>query len=813
MTSALEWLLDLQQIRLARDAPLLIKWHTDVHAWMLFCAGLVALAALAAIYRYERLSRGRRVVLASLRFMLIALVIAVLCEPALVLQRNRIEPSHVALLVDASMSMNTVDAYRDTDAASRVAAVVDHSEQGQPSNLTRLELATRALQKGEGAALTRLLEENAVQLMTFSDRAQVRTYVPRRAARAELSEAVTAIEATGTGTDLPAAIESAIAEARGRRLAGIVLVSDCRSTQSGDLQRALELAAGRKVPVFPVRLGSPYAPRNVTVGPLTAQETVFVNDFVAVEAEVRVSGAGPSTEVSLRLVDDDTGEVLATENVPISEGDAGRPRVLELRTKPTVTGIRRLRVEASPLPDETLLEDNADRIDVGVLDDRLRVLYVDGYPRYEYRYVKNALLREQTAELSVLLLEADERFVQEGSLPIRRFPRTPEELNRYDVLLFGDVDPRRGWLTVAQMTMILDFVGNRGGGFGLVAGERSAPYRFLGTPLEKLVPVQIDPDFTGRQSPVTPRGFAPALTAEGRRSSLFRFAADRDRRDEIFAALPNLYWIVRNLGAKPGASVLLEHPSLRGPRGRMPIVVTGRYGAGKIFFQGTDDTWRWRRHTGEWIHDSYWVQVIRWLMPNARVAQDRRFVLRSDKRVYAYGSPVRIQLEFSDTRLLAAQGDEITLTVGPQRGDGRRNSVEAAGRLRTITAHRIGRKSSVFECVYVPARPGGLVISAEELIVAGQGRPPSVSIRVERPDLEGRVVEADYDAMERIAAATDGRVLEVDQLADGLSALRDRSVLIPDDLVEPLWDTKLVLILFVALLTMEWILRKAWGAL
>ena len=93
--------------------------------------------------------------------------------------------------------------------------------------------------------------------------------------------------------------------------------------------------------------------------------------------------------------------------------------------------------------------------------------------KHEYRYLKNALLREKTMDLSVLLTDADEQFVQEGTDPIRRFPETPEELNRYDVVFFGDVDPRGRWLSTSQMNMLLDFIGNEGGGFALIAGERA----------------------------------------------------------------------------------------------------------------------------------------------------------------------------------------------------------------------------------------------------------------------------------------------------------------------------------------------------
>ncbi len=813
MISILEWLLDLDHIRLAKDAPLLLKWHTEAHAWVLVCAGLFFLSLIVLVYRREHLPRSRSVMLAGIRSLAVALVVAILCEPALVLQRNRVEPSHVAFLLDTSQSMSQTDVYRDASLAERIAAGAGVADPASLVDASRLSLISEALRRDHAAPWKRLLSKNAVQLLTFSDQAEVHRRVPRGGDAAALVSALDHAEARGAGTDIAGAIESVIAKARGRRLAGIVLASDGRSTQTNDWQRAIDVAIGRRIPVYPLRIGSPLARRNIQVVAVRSQDSVFVNDVLAIEAELRVEGLEEAVNIVIRLEDEGTGESLTEEVVSLSPGGDARTQSVELLTTPRSKGLKRYRVVATPLPDEAIIEDNTGQVDVAVLDDQLRILYVDAYPRYEYRYLKNALLRERTAKLSVLLLEADGRFVQEGTEPIRRFPETPEELNRYDVILFGDVDPRSGWLTDAQMIMLLDFVGNRGGGFGLIAGERTAPFQFLGTPLEKLIPVRIDPEFVGRYDRALSSGYQPVLTAEGRGSRLFRFAADRDESDALFASLPDLYWTARTLGAKPGTSVLVEHPSMRAGESRMPLVVTGRYGAGKIFFQATDDTWRWRYHTGEWIHDSYWVQVVRWLMPGVRVAQDRRFVIRTDKRVYRYGDAVRIHVEVSDTKLLAALGDTIGLTMQPARTNGASPSEASSPELRKLTAHEIGREMNVFEASYVPPRPGKYVVAAPSLTAQGQGRAPTVAVRVEPPNLEARRPRADHDSLERLATATGGRMIELDELLAGFDELKDRSALIPDDLVEPLWDSKLVLVLFALIITAEWVLRKKWGAL
>ncbi|HSS66532.1 MAG TPA: hypothetical protein VLS27_19035, partial [Gammaproteobacteria bacterium] len=630
MTKLLEWLFDLERIRLGEDAPLLLRWGNPLEAWVLFCVGLAAAAWIALAYRQEPTSAPRRAGLAVLRCAVVGLVVAVLCQPVLVLQRNRVEPSHVALAVDTSQSMAWRDVYEDVDLARSVRAGAgldpDDSEVAASSDQlpSRLELVRLALLRDDAAPLRRLLQRNGLQLISFDGSVESHGLYPRGgSAVAELGDALGSLVAKGTTTDIGGAIREIIEKSEGRRLAAIVLASDGQATHAGNLKDMLDLAAGRQVPIVPLRIGSPQRPRDVEVTLVKVPETVFVNDLLVVQAELSASGLTDAAEVEVRLVHTATDEVVARERVALEpDGPAGALRhdtFVSLRYKPTQTGLARFRIEVPPLKDEWITENNEDEVEVAVVEDRLRVLYVEGYPRYEYRYVKNALLREQTVDLSVLLLRADERFVQEGTTPIRRFPESAEELNRFDVVVFGDVDPEGGWIADAQLELLVDFVGVRGGGFGLIAGEYAAPHRFVDTPLEKLIPVQIDSTFSGRYEGTLDAGFSLQLTPEGRRSGLFQVAAGQgENGSKLFHRLPKLYWAARTLGPKPGASSLAEHPSrqafggLYGSRSLMlPIVVTGRYGAGKLFFQGTDDTWRWRRRTGEFLHDAYWVQVVR----------------------------------------------------------------------------------------------------------------------------------------------------------------------------------------------------------
>lgn len=832
MTSLLQWLLDLQSIRLAEDAPLLLQWDRKAPAWLIFAIALSGLAFIAMVYRRERTTGSRRTVLAIVRSAVLLLVLAIFCKPSLVLQRNRIEPSFVALLVDSSASMAATDVYTSDDPpglARRLADAAGLDAAAEVESRPRLHLVQSALTRNDGAAVRKLLEVNGVQLAAFSGAVEPVAFADSANSADVLTDAVRTLSAEGFVTDVAGAIQRVLETSEGRRLAAIILATDGRSTRDGSLREALDVAAGRQVPIYPVRIGSGVSPVDIEVGPLRAPQAVFLHDILAIEAQVGVLGdLAEPLSLAIRLIElapgSEEGEVVATEHLHV-DSESTSATAVELRTKPERTGLMRYRVECTAAPNERLLINNADHVDVTVTDDRLRVLYVEGYPRYEYRYLKNALLRERSMDVSVLLIEADEQFVQEGTAPLRRFPDTPEELNRFDVVLFGDVDPRAGWLTQSQMLMLLDFVANEGGGFAVISGERSTPHRFLGTPLERLVPVVLDPSVSHREPSHALTGFRAKLTPEGYSSRPFRFAPTPEENRRAIEALPELFWFARTLGAKPGAMALAEHPTVPNPRGAggMPLVVMGQYGAGKLYFQATDDTWRWRRHTGELLHDSYWVQVARTLMRPTRVTQaDHKYVLRADRRSYPYGTPVHLQAEVFDPQLL--RDHPVALPVGmfrilgaggEQAGGPRTVPPSLRNLIAEVSLTRLSSESNLFEGSWIPSGPGNFDVSPvpsrfRSAEVDGRG---ALSFRVENPDLETRRPAADATAMETIATVTGGRVLQLDELEEGFATIRDRRLQVPDDLIEPLWDSKLALMLFTGLLALEWVLRKSSGLL
>src|SRR6185312_7399301 len=152
---------------------------------------------------------------------------------------------------------------------------------------------------------------------------------------------------------------------------------------------------------------------------------------------------------------------------------------------------------------------------------------------------------DKTIDISCLLTSADPTFAQEGDKPIKRFPESLEELMDYDVVLFGDVDPRQ--FSDAQLQLVADFVAKRGGGFGMIAGPKYSPQAYRNTAIEPILPVMISKVETEDNPPTITEGFRPLLTKEGQSSSIFRFFGDKVENEKFFAeGIQPIFWYCHN---------------------------------------------------------------------------------------------------------------------------------------------------------------------------------------------------------------------------------------------------------------------------
>jgi hypothetical protein len=248
-----------------------------------------------------------------------------------------------------------------------------------------------------------------------------------------------------------------------------------------------------------------------------------------------------------------------------------------------------------------------------------RVLFVERYPRWEYRLLKNALLRDRALAVDVFLVSADREFPQAGSdgrAPLAELALAKEDLADYDVVILGDVAPADlGSEAVAAEDAcrnLVEWVHDGGGGLILIAGQQNLPALWKGTPLEPLLPVDAaDP------LPENEPGFALRLTDSGAEHAITTVAPDRtatieawEDRDGKGDGLRAPQWVAPTR-AKPAGDTLVECDAA----GRsVPVFVAAHAGRGRVFFSATDETWRWRFVSGDepWF-GPFWRRAIAWV--------------------------------------------------------------------------------------------------------------------------------------------------------------------------------------------------------
>jgi uncharacterized membrane protein len=778
---------------------------------------LLAIAAILwVVYVYRRDGRSRpvRVTLGIIRGVLLAFVLFLLNNPVLTLGQSRTEPSVVAVMLDDSVSMRLKDA-------------LDAKGTGD-AGPTRLQAAIDLLTGDDQALLRNLAKTHQIRLYRFDQDAHplgtsggAAAATTRRTSRPTdaplepaVLDALKQVHADGQNTQVIRSLSTVLGDLQGQRLAGVVLLTDGRETPSQPLAEAFKAIKNFGVKVFPVAVGSDNAPTNLDLQSVSMQDSAFKDDIVSVKATVRGTGYPAGHQVRILLKDKRTGALLKQPDGRSSEktinlAGEDKPQEEEMLFKPDQVGPLDVVVVVEPQPGELDDQDNSRTAQVAVLDAKVNVLYVDGYPRWEYRYIKNEMIRDKTVNISCLLTSADPSFAQEGDPssegfpgPIKRFPESLEELMQYDVVLFGDVDPRQ--FTDSQLQLVADFVSKRGGGFGMVAGPRWSPAAYRNTAIEPILPVSIARAGAEQTSEVITEGFRPVLTREGAASSVFRFFADRAVNEKfIKEELQPLFWYAKGVTTKPGVGEpYAEHPSETGPDGKKaPLLVMGRFGAGRTLFSAIDDSWRWRFYTGEGVFDVYWIQQLRYLARSKKLGQ-RRLTFTSNRPAYEQFEQVRLNLRVLDPVLLQQLPEAIDVEMVDEQGQTVRRDrlLKQEGSPETYTlsfaADRVGR----FTMRLPP--------------VAGETATMDLPVEVVVPRLELAQPQVDRQLLTRLASETLGQPVAFTEARAKLPPMiASAAKVIPIQTSQPLWDAPLAMWIFVLLITAEWVLRKVFGML
>jgi hypothetical protein len=586
---------------------------------------LVAPAVLGVCwlgYRGSGLGPLWRLGLATLRALALGLLCLILFRPVMVERFDHRLPPQVLVLVDDSASMRRKDAYASDASSDAAAKILGAWAAPLPLHeATRSALARAGLER----ELLPLLEQRGYEARLFAFSAGLRP----------LSKGLE-LAASGGTTQIGASLERALEQALGCHVTDVVIVSDGRQTAGPPAALASRAARGAGVDVHTVVVGDTRQEKNAWLELVEAPESALEGDEIAVSVRAAGVGLAAGEKVSVlleeRLADDEArGPILDTEERTLDEG--GLRLTLEAGTEPgdPQGRERRFLIKIPPLEGETLRDDNQIEVSVRIVPEKVRVLYVEGYPRWEYRFLKELLKRsDENIRVQMMLLSATSDFPQEstrGEPSLLEVPCTREALlAQYDVVLLGDVSPWQVSPDPARAQQFLEalvqFV-ESGGGLAFLAGEYDNPRAYVSTPLEALVPVVLDSAELGSARVDTSRSFRPRLEDPGNAHEIVRLRPDPQENRSLWeeeGGLFPMYWYQPVTRVKPAAPC--SWPSTRPGAGVSTMATSTTSASGARPCAGSPwggsraatgaSSWRWPRARSSWARAS-WSRRACWM--------------------------------------------------------------------------------------------------------------------------------------------------------------------------------------------------------
>jgi hypothetical protein len=757
---------------------------------------LVAVGLIVWIYRREGSAPlWYKMSLAALRVTLVLLAMFMLSEAVLSVERTGLP--YFIIMADDSASGRVVDQFADPKVKEAMAELANYAGKAEAS---RLQVGKGLLVKDNAKLLRELQRQHKVKLVTVSDGLKPLAEIDKPEDVKPAVDKLLALAPLGGQSLLGDGVKQILNELRGVPPTAILLLSDGQTTDGESLAQAAEFARRKGVPLYLVGLGDSEPAKDLELTDLLVDEVVFVDDIVRFEAKL-ISRGFAGQEVTIRLRQrlpgtEDPNALVDLDAIRVPAPPDGQPRRVEINHRPRKTGDPTYVVEVEPRPRELQTDNNRIERTISVREEKLKVLLVDGEPRYEYRYLKDFLQREKTIDLNVVLLSSDQEYSEQDPAALPTFPSSKEGkegLFSYDVVIVGDADP--AILSEVQMQNLVEFVTQKGGGLLFIAGENFNPLSYKNTPLEPLLPIQLadarNPTAVGNAI----ESYSPSLTAEGRTHPIFRFGDDEASSKNIWENLPRLFWYFEAPRRQPAAFVLAEHPQATGSEGKLPLILYQFVGKGKTMFNAIDDTWRWRYRVGDRFFGRYWIQSIRFLARSKLLGQKQAEVT-TDRRRYQRNQPILIQVRFPNPGV-APESGEATVQI-ERKGQGQRKvSLKSSPSARNVLEGAVsGLQEGEYDVTLLPppVLEGGL---------------PTAKFRVDPPAGEFERVQMNEPELVRSADISHGKFYTPVKVGSLLADLPSpQKVPLDTDPPIPLWNAWPVLILFLVVITAEWVLRK-----
>ena len=752
-------------------------WDFSQPTWVLVAGGVLVLACVWLSFRNiaRNWSDKRFVPLELLRLVVVGLLMFTLFRPERVHMTSKAVRPLVAVLCDASLSMTTRD--------------VVASDAEEPE--TRAQWLSTARDKKFWAPLEKRYD---VVLEEFSPPPTPTTSTATPPSVGTNTNAVAAAATEPTqpygndedhGTDLDLALEKAL---NYDRLRAVLLLSDGDWNKGRPPLAAATKLRLRGIPVFTVTVGSDRHLPDLDLEKVSAPAYGLMVERVSLPFTVQ---SRMPRDVKTTIVLRGPSGVEASKDIVIP---AMRRIQSSVMLRPKTPGDFRFTMKLPIEKDELFKDNNEKSFSMSLRRELLKVLVVESRPRWEYRFLRNALSRDPAVVVRCLLLHS-EMGPGEGAGYISSFPETKEELSQYDVVFLGDVGVGDGELTEKNVEMLKGLVEQQGSGLVFLPGGLGRQMTLMSTAIGSLMPVLIDE--------AKPRGSGfsieskLSLTSRGRGHLLTMLATDVSVDQGIWRRLPGFYWHAPVVRSRMGSEVLAVHSVARNQHGRLPLLVTRECGNGKTLFMGTDAAWRWRKGVEDVYHYRFWGQVVRWMAHQRHLAHEEGIRFFFSPESPQKGSRVFLHATVFDKSGYPVKQGTVTATISI-----------AGKRREDVTLMAEKGEWGVFTGSFVPREDGDhqLLIKCAEA-----GREVKSQISVASPKRERIGLPARARVLREIASRTGGSSAEGKDLKEIVAAI--------DELPEArsvqerfrLWCHPLWAALVVGLFGLYWTGRKLIG--
>lgn len=755
--------------------------------------GVVIFMVFAVLwFGYFYLKDGRRpslwvkIPLLLLRLIALFALIMMLLQPMLRLEHSAAIRPSVILLVDNSLSMG----YKDPHLSSARTEQERRAIGVNPYGMTRAQIVSQIINNSQTDLISNLSKRFNVRLYTFSSDVHSITLPVQAKKLAEWRFQDIPDQIQGHSTQIGTALRKVLDDVSGQPVAGALILSDGGNNLGDD---PINLAASGRtqgVRISALGVGDPTPTKNLAITEVLADQVVRKNGQVQVYVGVSQRGYDGRT-ISLTLMRN--GAMVATKSLRL--GASSQKQTVTFTYVPKQDGVFTYTVSTPVLPGEVTTQSNKRSYIQKVTSKKLKILYVEGAPRWEYRYLKNAILRDKQIEFSCLLTAGNPAPGGEGNVPIDGFPTDEQSLFKYDILIIGDVP--RSYFSDLQLENIRHFVEDKGGSLIIICGQQHMPFEYRNTPLNAIFPVVIP---STQEQVITNDPFQWELTSQGWADPMLRMSNNPSENARIWETMPGMYWCAGVTRAKPGATVLAVNSKRSNAYGKRILLAVQNFGAGRCLLTTTDGCWHWRWKVGDRYFYRYWGQAIRAMTPEGTPGGNRFAQVSTDRSEYLLGDRVSVHARLLDAFYRPVKDRTATVTIKSDTGV-----------TSTLVLTSPPTSPGLFSGDFLADRIGKFQLSVAS--PANPSAKANCQYLVQSIALERQQPEMNEALLKKIAAAGGGMYLHPDEINKWIGSLTLRAPVVKSESEIDLWDAPIFLILFIVPLGVEWFVRKRSGML